>query len=112
MFQGELEHRRVKQRYARTNKRDFVAQIVKMDSVDRAFHQVEKELDELINHKTEEEEDDIPLDSVDTDMQDQYHIAKEESSKNTLFLREWLQHSFDPALQVRGDTFLSTPESE
>ena len=55
-FQGELEHRRVKQRYERTNRRNFIAQMVKMDTVERALDQVEKELDSIIAYTSDSDD--------------------------------------------------------
>ena len=105
LIKGELEHRIVKLRYARTNRRRFVSQLVKMSTLETIHEHINEELEELwagsvCEASSTEESGDGEAD-VKSDVEQPYKIAVDQS--NAIWLRSWLQEDrqrTDPAFSV------------
>ncbi|TFY53731.1 hypothetical protein EVG20_g9986 [Dentipellis fragilis] len=96
---GELEHRVVKRRYARSNRRGFVDQFVNMDVLETVHERMNEELEEaeatasataaieLVEPGTDEHDEGDGGALTSTELSEHHRIATDESSK--LYLQSW-----------------------
>jgi hypothetical protein len=103
LFQGELEHRRIKRFFARTNKNNHPHQIAKHERRERRLHSMKLQGAAGIDGKQQTRQSkSLPLDQDPlpyTDPAAHYHISP--STRHFVNITNWLGDNVDdPALQV------------
>jgi hypothetical protein len=98
--QGELEHRRVKKLYKRTNKMRFEHQIAKHERMEHRYRKFVDMLRKKTGARTTSRPG-LPLDTTEnTSPQQHYSVAKRDRAHVDLYTFS-TQHVGDPALKVR-----------
>jgi len=109
LFQGELQHRRVKRRYPRTSKTKatMVGSMTLLESRERYLQRL---LDARVSERTAQDGHSNRTRRLRTSPSDHYHIA--ESSRKSQDITAWLSSlEGDPAIEVRRHSLLPEPVS-
>lgn len=104
--QGELQHRRVKGLFSRTNKKNPISQVAQMERIQASLTDIERNLHSLEYSETKQESLDSdlhPLPSSASPTTSNIHVHYEiaDSQKTFLHYPTWVyRHQNDPAFHV------------